>query len=246
MSGMPAGALHAGFRSLPVGTLDQIVPGKAMILAPHADDESLGCGGFIAEASRLERPPLVVVVTDGTGSHPGSPGWPAARLRDRREQETRIATARLGLPAGRLAFLRLPDTRAPHRGPEFEQAVGTMSALAREFGCDTVIAPWEHDPHCDHEAVWRMAAALATRDGMRLLAYPVWGWLIAPETVLEAPAPRGWRLEVGPHLEAKAAAIRAHETQYGDLIDDDPNGFRLPPALLSVFEAPFEVFLRHD
>jgi hypothetical protein len=30
---------------------------------------------------------------------------------------------------------------------------------------------------------------------------------------------------------------------YSDLIADDPEGFRLPRALLSVFEQPFEVFL---
>ena len=88
-----------------------------------------------------------------------------------------------------------------------------------------------------------MAHALAARDGHRLLAYPVWGWLIPPDTVLDAPAPEGWRLPIKAHLPAKAQAIRSHQTQYGTLIDDDPDGFRLPPALLSVFEAPFEVFL---
>ena len=213
------------------------------MLAPHPDDESLGCGGLIAEACQAGRPPLVVVATDGAGSHPGSPSWPAPRLRDQREAETRDAVACLGLPQGRLAFLRLPDTQAPHQGPAFEHAVDRLGALAAAHGCDTILAPWRHDPHCDHEAAWRMAKALAARDGQRLLAYPVWGWLIPPDTVLDAPAPEGWRLPIGSHLQAKVLAIRSHRTQYDDLITDDPDGFRLPPALLSVFEAPFEVFL---
>ena len=34
--------------------------------------------------------------------------------------------------------------------------------------------------------------------------------------------------------------------QYGDLIKDDPDGFRLPESLLSVFEAPFETFIETD
>ncbi len=243
MTGRRAGALHEGFRALPVGTLDQIVPGTALVLAPHPDDESLGCGGLIAEACRAGRPPVVVIATDGAGSHPNSPTWPAPRLRARRESETRDAIACLGLPPGRLAFLRLPDTRAPTEGPEFEQAVDRLAALAAAHGCDTVLAPWRHDPHCDHEAAWRMAEVLAARAGYRLLAYPVWGWLIPPDTLLDAPAAAGWRLPIAPHLPAKNRAIRSHQTQYGALIDDDPDGFRLPPALLSVFEAPFEVFL---
>ena len=243
MTGRRAGALHEGFQALPVGTLDQIVPGTALVLAPHPDDESLGCGGLIADACQAGRPPLVVVVTDGAGSHPNSLAWPAPRLRDRRESETRDAVACLGLPPDRLAFLRLPDTRAPTEGPEFEGAVDRLAALAAAHGCDTILAPWQHDPHCDHEAAWRMAKALAAQGGQRLLFYPVWGWLIPPDTMLDAPAPQGWRLPIGSHLQAKALAIRSHRSQYGNLITDDPDGFRLPPALLSVFEAPFEVFL---
>ncbi len=244
MTGHLAGGLHEGFRSLPFGTLDQIAPGTALVLAPHPDDESLGCGGLIAEACLAGRPPLVVVATDGAGSHPRSPSWPAPRLRDQREAETRAAVACLGLPHGHLAFLRLPDTQAPREGPAFERAVNRLATLAAAHGCDTILAPWRHDPHCDHEAAWHMARALAAQSGRRLLAYPVWGWLIPPDTVLDAPAPEGWRLPIGPHLQAKALAIRSHRSQYGGLITDDPDGFCLPPALLSVFEAPFEVFLR--
>ena len=242
-AGRPAGTLHDAFRSLPLAPLDRIVPGTALVLAPHPDDESLGCGGLIAESCLAGRPPLVVVATDGAGSHPNSPTRPAPRLRDQREAETRDAVACLGLPPDRLAFLRLPDTRAPTDGPELKQAVDRLGALAAAYGCDAILAPWRHDPHCDHEAAWRMAQVLAARAGHRLLAYPVWGWLIPPDTLLDAAQPEGWRLPIAAHLPAKTRAIRSHQTQYGTLIDDDPDGFRLPPALLSVFEAPFEVFL---
>ena len=239
---MRAGDAQAAFRTLPMGRLDEIVPGAAMILAPHADDESLGCGGLIATACAAGRPPLVVIVTDGAGSHPGSPSWPAERLRAKREAEAEAALALLGLPPGRVSFLRLPDRHSPHEGPEFELAVETLSDLAAAFGCATVLATWRHDPHCDHASVWKMGEALARRDRLGLLAYPVWGWLLAADAELDG-APAGWRLDVTPHLSAKALAIRAHETQYGDLIDDDPDGFRLPAALLEVFAAPYEVFL---
>ena len=241
---MRADAAQAAFRSLPMAALDAIVPGTALILAPHADDESLGCGGLIAASCAAGRPPLVVIVTDGVGSHPGSPSWPADRLRRTREAEAQAAVALLGLPAGRLSFLRLPDTRSPRDGPEFERAVATLSALADAQRCDTVLSTWRHDPHCDHDSAWMMGRALARRNRLALLAYPVWGWLLAADALLDGGPPVGWRLDITPHLPDKQAAIRAHRTQYGDLITDDPDGFRLPDALLAVFAAPYEVFLQ--
>ena len=238
-----AAALHAAWRALPVSDDDPLlVSGRALILAPHADDETLGCGGLIAELCERGRPPLVLIVTDGTGSHPNSRAWPPARLRDLREREAAAATAHLGLPAGNIAFMRLRDTKAPCAGPEFEQACAAIAEHAA--GCDTLLAPWAGDPHCDHEAVAMMARSVARRSGLRLLSYPVWGWLIAPETEIAAETPAaGFRLDITRHLPRKTHAIRLHASQYADLIDDDPTGFRLPRALLSVFEQPSETFL---
>ena len=218
--------------------------GRALILAPHADDESLGCGGLIAELCARGRPPAVLVVTDGTGSHPRSRAWPEARLRALREAEALQATAALGLQASEVGFLRLRDTAAPHHGPAFEQACAAIAAELERRGCDTLLAPWMLDPHCDHEAVQKMARAVARRRSIRLLSYPVWAWLIEAASGLQPDQPiRGFRLAVHRHLERKRRAIRLHASQYAGLITDDPDGFALPQALLSVFEQPFETFL---
>ncbi|GBQ34790.1 PIG-L family deacetylase [Gluconacetobacter azotocaptans] len=243
---MKAGLVQAAFRALPFGPLDRIVPGTALILAPHADDESLGCGGLIAACCAAGRPPVVAIVTDGAASHPHSHAWPAPRLRARRQAEARHAVSLLGLAPGRVVFLGLPDADAPHEGPAFDRAVATLAELAARHACGTVLAPWRHDPHCDHEAVWKMGVALRKMCDLSLLAYPVWGWLIAPDTELDQPPPHGMRLDIARHLPAKTEAIRAHESQYGGLIVDDPTGFHLPEKLLSVFDVPFEVFLDHE
>ncbi|NHN83318.1 PIG-L family deacetylase [Acetobacter musti] len=241
---MKAGDIQAAFRVLPTGTLNDIAPGAALILAPHADDESLGCGGLIASLCAAGRPPVVVIMTDGTGSHPGSKTWPAHRLRAQREQEARNATACLGLPDHHLVFLRLRDTAAPHDGPDFDHAVHHLAKLARTTECRTILAPWRHDPHCDHESAWKMAVAVSDELSLPLLAYPVWGWLIPADTDLDTTYPEGFRLDITPFRALKARAIHLHESQYGDLITDARETFRLPEPLLAVFDAPYEVFLQ--
>jgi hypothetical protein len=69
--------------------------------------------------------------------------------------------------------------------------------------------------------------------------------LVARENAQLADTPvEGWRLDIQKYRERKRCAIAAHASQYSDLIDDDPNGFRLPPELLSMIDLPYEVFLQ--
>ena len=69
--------------------------GRTVVLAPHPDDESLGCGGLLARLAAHGVPARVVVVTDGAQSHPGSAAYPPERLRALREAEARAAVAAL-------------------------------------------------------------------------------------------------------------------------------------------------------
>jgi LmbE family N-acetylglucosaminyl deacetylase len=230
-------------RSLPISDLDSIVGGDTvLIMAPHPDDESLGCGGMIAECCARGRPPFVLILTDGTGSHPASAQYSPGRLRATREAEARAAVAALGLDADRIGFLRLPDTAAPHQGAAFEAAVATIIRIAERWGCRAVASPWRHDPHGDHLAAYRMATAVVERLHLRHISYPVWGWTLPPDKDI-AEHVDGARLDISAHLEAKRRAIAAYESQLGKLITDDPQGFSLAPQFLALFDQPYEVFL---
>src|SRR3978361_422658 len=102
-----AGNVHQGWKALPVGNLSDVIGlGWCLILAPHPDDESLGCGGLIAGCCQPGRAPVVACLTDGGMSHPGSQTYHRERLVHLREAEMRAATSRLGLPSNRLVFLR--------------------------------------------------------------------------------------------------------------------------------------------
>ena len=239
-----AAAALAAIDRLPlVPPSDVLAAGPLLVLAPHPDDESLGCGGLIAAAVEAGTPVFVLILTDGAGSHPNSRAYPPARLRRLRRDEAAAAVAALGLPPGRLGFLDLPDTAAPVAGPAFAAAVTAIASLAMRHDAATILSSWQFDPHCDHEAAHLVAAAAAADAGCRHLAYPVWGLTLPPDTSLPGPLPTGRRIDITPYLGRKRAAIAAHHSQYAGLIADDPLGFQLPPAFLALFDRPFEILL---
>ena len=232
--------------ALPFAGLATIAgPRPVLVLAPHPDDESLGCGGLIAQACAAGLDVRVAVLTDGVMSHPNSRAYPAARLRCVREAEAAEAVACLGLPSGRLLFLGYPDARAPRRGRALREAGDRLAALLRAHGIGTVVASWRHDPHCDHLAAHRIARRACRLAGARHLSYAVWGWTLPPARTLPRTPVRGWRLDVASELPLKRRAIACHRSQTTALIADDPAGFTVPPALLEVCCRPYEVYLQN-
>ena len=235
------GALLADPSRWPEATLATITQGAAMVLAPHPDDESLGCGGLIAASCDAGQPPLLVMLTDGAGSHPNSRSHPAERLRALREAETLAAAACLGLAAERVVFLRHPDTAAPTEGPALAAAAATVASLLRRHGCRSLLAPWRHDPHCDHEAAARIADLAAASAQVPLWSYPVWGRTLPADTAVTAAS--GVRLDTARWQAAKRRAIRSHRSQWDGLITDDAAGFQMPPAFMALFDTPHELYL---
>ena len=213
-----------------------------LVLAPHADDESLGCGGLIAQACAAGHEVHVAILTDGTLSHPGSPSYPPARLKALREAETREAVAALGLPPGRLLFLEYKDGSAPRRGRPLRAAAERLADILRQRGVGHLFASWRHDPHPDHVAAHRIAAAACRTTGAHHLSYAVWGWTLSRRVWLPRTLPTGFRLDVTASLPVKRQAISCHRSQVTDLIGDDPNGFRVPDSLLDLCNRPFEAY----
>lgn len=230
---------------LPFGTLRDLVGGSPfLVVAPHPDDEALGCGGLLAAAADAGIPAHVVVLTDGAASHRASPTYPPARLAALRRRESEAAAARLGVPRANLSFLDLPDTSAPREGLEFDRAVAAVVAIARNARVETLLVTSRHDPHCDHEAADAIARAVTSSLGaVRLWAYPIWSLHLAADTVIEDAPPRGWRFDITRWRGAKHDAIRCYASQMTDLIADDQNGFVFTPAQLASFLRDTEVFV---
>ena len=98
--------------ALPFADLAKLLGrGGAVVVAPHPDDESLGCGALISEAAAAGRSVRIIVLSDGTRSHPNSKAFPREKLRALREEEARRAASALGVGVSQITFVGLPDHR---------------------------------------------------------------------------------------------------------------------------------------
>jgi len=228
--------------SLPVPELQGVT--RAVAIAPHPDDESIGCGGLLALLSARGVRVRVVVATDGGASHPNSRLWRRRRLARVRRSETVDALAHLGISGRRATFLDLLDGDLPQPGSAAWNAArdGLCAKLSAERP-ELVLLPWRRDPHADHRAV--AALALESLDALsprpRVLEYPV--WLDENGSAADYPDPAHFRcieVPIAPVLPAKRSAIAAHLSQTTDLVHDDPTGFRLDPVFVERALAPFE------
>ncbi len=239
----PAGEILGAIRALPLGGLEQILHGGTpIILAPHPDDEVIGCGALIAASARAGHAPVIIYVTDGSGSHPNSRLFPRPVLTALRQLEARIASKVLGVASRRLHFMGLRDTAAPHDGPELTAAVETIVAAIEHYPKPVIFAPWINDPHGDHQSVSKMATRVSRILAARHLSYLVWGWTLPDDQPIDGDI-TGWRFPVGGEAGRKSRALHAYQSQISKLISDDPAGFRLDAKTLELMLSDDEAFL---
>jgi LmbE family N-acetylglucosaminyl deacetylase len=233
--------------ALPLSLADLRALGSTLVIAPHADDESLGCGGTIALLRQAGVQVDVLLVSDGSMSHPNSKKYPAEKLMQLRELELLTAVEILGVPAQHVHFVRLKDSQVPHESHEgFEEAAQVMAHKIWSIAPQTILVPWRRDPHPDHRATWQLVkyAVDTTALPCRMLEYLVWLWERADAKDLPlAGEMMTLQIDITSVLNQKHQAIAAHVSQTTSLIDDDPQGFTLSEHMLAHFNHPAEYFL---
>lgn len=218
--------------------------GTTIIVAPHADDESLGCGGLIALLRKYGQTVYILLLSDGTLSHPNSEEYPAEKLMELREKELINATSILGVPPENIIFSRYKDRSVPDQeSPEFKSATENMSRLISIIKPKSIFLPWRRDPHPDHRAAYQIVKGSNVQN-VKLYEYPI--WLKELGNPDEAPLKNEvmpFRLDIKTVLQQKQDAVAAHISQTTGLINDDPEGFMLSPEMIRDFSRPYETFL---
>ena len=166
---------------------------RLLVLAPHPDDEVIGCGGVVAQHLREHRAVRIVIATDG------AEGGDAAT----REDESRRGIELLG-PA-EVVFLGFSDRALG------EDAADLLRAQLLDFRPDLVLVPSPVEIHPDHVALAQMLCETVQRDETlfadlavtRVAFYEVSAPLPRPNTLVD----------ITDVAETKYAAVAQHVSQ---------------------------------
>ncbi len=205
---------------------------SVVVLAPHPDDEVLGCGLLIADLVRAGVKVAVIALTDGDASHPGSRRWPPAALAALRRSELRRALQRLGAGGAALRHMGWRDGHVARDG-----RTSAVAASCRALDAGLILAASADDHHPDHQACFALGAAVARRLHVPLVGYAVWSRVGGRKS----DGPHHRRLHHHRHRHrhrhgaAKRWAVAAHRSQISDYISDAPDGFTLSQQPLKQF-----------
>jgi LmbE family N-acetylglucosaminyl deacetylase len=210
----------------------RIGSGSCLVLAPHPDDETLGCGVTIMRKLAASASVWVAIVTDGRHSH-HSAMITGSELAGIRRSEAVEACRILGLEAGKVRFLDYEDQAlSKNMAPLTEQ----LRTLIAEIEPREIYLPSAIDSNPDHRAL--NAAALAaierTKADIDVFEYPIWFW--DPRAWVDIGSPpltMAWQLMTRPigalftlrpmfvrggdYLARKRTAFAAHRSQATNL-----------------------------
>ncbi|GJM22378.1 MAG: hypothetical protein DHS20C15_22930 [Planctomycetota bacterium] len=155
------------------------LPGDSpvLVLAPHPDDESLGCGATLALHAEAGHAVHAVFLTSGVHGAPGGAADPQAYIATRRA-EAEAAAQQLGLAS--TSFWGLPDSMVVTQA-DLHAVVERLVALLDELRPALVYAPHAGEQHSDHHFVALAIERAAKRAAQtpRVLGYEVWSPLVA-------------------------------------------------------------------
>ena len=176
---------------------------NVVAVAPHPDDEAIGCGGSIRLHAEAGDRVLAVFLTSG---ELGLKTLPAAEARAMREAEAEAAAALLGI--AEVVFLRHDDWLLTDSVASVAAALAPI--LAREEPA-TVYLPHPGEWHPDHKAA--LPIVRQALDGRRpaLRGYEVWTPLAEWSEVVD----------VSSVMDAKLEAIRCYRSQLEQFRYDD-------------------------
>jgi LmbE family N-acetylglucosaminyl deacetylase len=175
---------------------------RIAVVAPHMDDDVLGCGGLMALRARLGLPgPTIIYLSDGTRGTPTLDRHPS--LNATRKAESLESLKALGVNGAVRVFLDLPDN-------EIKADKKTAGRLAEELARarpEWILANSPLDSHPDHRAASRLLAMALEDPGIKKMRFSLCLYEIY------SPWPLCRVLDITEAAKIKQQAIRAHASQ---------------------------------
>lgn len=177
-----------------------------LVVAPHPDDESLGCGGTIKHLTLSDVPVDVVFMTRGELGQ-------AAAAEATRDQKESVAATRSAEAAAACKILGVRNVSfldgADGGLSDQPQIADALAEVIAHEPYQRVFCPGPDEDHPDHRAAYRFTRLALERRSPKsdLWLYEVWSPLV-PNTYVP----------VGGTIEYKKAAIECHRSQL-ELLD---------------------------
>ncbi len=171
---------------------------NVLVIAPHPDDESIGCGGTIClHADRGDRVAAVFL----TSGEMGLTDLSEEDARRMRERESEDAAGILGISS--VTFLRRPDQ---HLEQDILDAAQALKPILEREKPEFIYLPHENDFHRDHRASVSIVQTAVRASGIAkpaLLSYEV----LTPLTEYDRAE------DVSSVIRRKLRAVCAHHSQ---------------------------------
>jgi LmbE family N-acetylglucosaminyl deacetylase len=182
--------------------------GRVMVLAPHMDDEIIGCGGAIARHAQAGAQIQVVFLTDGRYGFAVDQFTGEERKRKEmeviaaRKDEARRALDVLGIKD--LVFLDAIDGKLA----EATDVAGRLREALEKFRPDVVYLPCFLEQHPDHRAASAVLLEATRGTGWKFecFSYEIWTTLV-PNCFVE----------IDSVIELKKKALGHYQSQLADV-----------------------------
>lgn len=148
------------------------LPENTVIIAPHPDDEVIGCGGLIQALIERCTPPHVIILTGGESSHRGCCNITESDIIDARHQLTMKAAATLGLPESHIHCLHYPDGSVDSKHSE----TAKLSSLLLQLSPKALFVPHSGEGWNDHTKVAGIIKEVTKQHTIDIYEYCVWMW----------------------------------------------------------------------
>lgn len=120
------------------------------VVAPHPDDETLGCGGTLLKHIACGDSVHWIIFT----SISTALGFTEERVRARQDEIRRVADSYCFAGTHCLDFPTMQLDRVPK-----SDLVGALGAIVKQLGVHTLYVPYRNDAHSDHASVFDACAA---------------------------------------------------------------------------------------
>lgn len=182
---------------------------RTLVIAPHPDDEVLGCGGTLLRR-KAEGGEVGWLIATGISE---AGGWPGDKVRSRNAEIDRVA----GMFGFSHVFNLHFETTLLDTLP-MATVVEAFSGVFREFEPEEVLIPHRGDVHTDHRVVFDAAIACT-----KWFRYPSVRRVLAYETLsetdfgLEANGMHSpnYFVDISAYLERKLEIMAVYESEVG-------------------------------